>query len=341
MDEPVAPGLDPAALSVWLAETCGVAGPLAIQRIGNGQSNLTFLVTGAGDRRVVVRRPPLGSLARGAHDMAREYRIMSALQGRPVPTPAPIAITAEITPDKALLYAMEHVEGSVLHTTAAALGLSPDARRRATVEAVSSLTALHNVDVDAVGLSDLARHSGYAERQLAGWSRQWAATRTRELPVIERVAEKLAARIPEQRGLSLVHGDFGLANMIVGPDGSVRAVLDWELSTLGDPLADLGTLLTYWPQTQAEAIRDRDPVTMLDGFPSRDELVELYARDRPAPAPSELGFWVATGTWKLAIIFEGITRRRLDNPANSLSTVEELRSATEHLAARAEALADA
>jgi aminoglycoside phosphotransferase (APT) family kinase protein len=159
--------------------------------------------------------------------------------------------------------------------------------------------------------------------------------------VIERVAEALRRSLPPQTELALVHGDYNLANLIVGLDGEVRAILDWELSTLGDPVADLGTLLCYWPELAEQAIPERDPVTLLPGFSGRDELIALYAEAAPARDLSALPFWLALATWKLAIIFEGITRRRLADPGNSATSPETLRHTTEHLARLAEGLISA
>jgi aminoglycoside phosphotransferase (APT) family kinase protein len=156
--------------------------------------------------------------------------------------------------------------------------------------------------------------------------------------MIERIAESLRSLIPAQREVALVHGDFSLANLIIGPDGEVRAILDWELSTLGDPVADLGTLLCYWPDRPEQAIAERDPLPLLAGFPSRQELIDAYARAAPDRDLSGLQFWLALATWKLAIIFEGITRRRLENPGNSRTGPEMLRRTTEHLATLAGSL---
>lgn len=325
-------GIDPERVARWLSETIALKPPLAFTRIGYGQSNLTYLVEDVEDRRVVLRRPPLGELARGAHDMVREHRILTALVAESVPTPRPLAISTDAETTGAPVYVMEHVDGIVLHTDRSAGDLDRGARRRVGVAAMESLAALHEVDVDAVGLGELARREGYAERQLRGWSRQWDATRTRELPAIEQIARTLQAAIPPQQHVAIVHGDYNLANLIVGDDGEVRAILDWEMSTLGDPVADLGTMLCYWPDRPEQAIPEREALPLLPGFGSRDELVSAYARATPGRDLSGVQFWLALATWRLAIIFEGITRRRLDHPGNSRTNPETLRRTTEHLA---------
>jgi aminoglycoside phosphotransferase (APT) family kinase protein len=283
-------------------------------------------------RRIVMRRPPLGELAHGAHDMVREHRILTALADQPVPTARPLAISTDVEITGAPTYLMDYIDGIVLHGEDSAGDLDLRARRRVGIAAIESLVGLHRVDVDAVGLGDLGRRDGYAERQLRGWSRQWEATKTRELAIIERIAESFRGLIPAQREVALVHGDYSLANLIIGPGGEVRAILDWELSTLGDPVADLGTLLCYWPDRAEQAIPERDPLPLLAGFRSREELIDAYARAAPDRDLSGLQFWLALATWKLAIIFEGITRRRLENPGNSRTNPEMLRRTTEHLA---------
>ena len=179
-----------------------------------------------------------------------------------------------------------------------------------------ALAAVHEVDVDAVGLGDLARRTSYAERQLRRWSRQWESSRTRDLPLVDRLTGLLTAHVPEQTRLSLVHGDFHLRNVIVDPaDGRLLAALDWELSTLGDPLADLGSTLAYWPEP------GEDPHGMFagsaqGGFPTRDDLVEAYAV-ASGREPVGLGFWHVLGVWKVGVIAEGVLRRVQDEPANA------------------------
>jgi aminoglycoside phosphotransferase (APT) family kinase protein len=335
------PGISRDAVTRWLLDTAAVAAPLTFTRTGHGQSNLTYVVQDARGRRVVLRRPPLGALAHGAHDMVREYRILRALADQPVPVPRPLALATDPNITGATIYSMDHIDGLVLHSESVAEKLEPEARARVGVAAMESLAALHAVDVETSGLGELGRRDGYAERQLRRWSRQWEATKTRELPIIEDIARRLASAVPAQREVSLVHGDFNLANLIVGCDGNVRAILDWELSTLGDPVADLGTMLCYWPDRREQAIPERDPITMLPDFQNRRGLIEAYARQAPHRDLSAVEFWLALATWKLAIIFEGIARRRLENPRNSPTDPAILRQTTKQLAELAATLAPA
>jgi aminoglycoside phosphotransferase (APT) family kinase protein len=227
---------------------------------------------------------------------------------------------------------MEVVDGIVLHTNAAAERLDRSARARVGASSAETLAALHDVDIEAAGLGDFARHDGYAERQLRGWMRQWDATKTRELVLIERTADALRVSIPQASEVSIVHGDYNLANLIVSSHGDVCAILDWELCTLGDPVADLGTLLCYWPDRPDQAVLERDPVPLLPGFSSRAEVVASYARAAPDRDLSSVDFWLALATWKLAIILEGVMRRRMANSANGSTGVTELHRATDQLA---------
>ena len=171
-----------------------------------------------------------------------------------------------------------------------------------------TLAQIHAVDPDAVGLGDLGRKEDYVARQLRRWQGQWEKSKTRELAIVDRVHERLAARIPEQGPATLVHGDYRLDNMILSPSGEVAAVVDWELCTLGDPLADLGTLMAYWPERDEETSPLGDPANLAPGFPTRAELAARYA-ERSGRDISELDFFLALGYWKLAIILEGVYAR--------------------------------
>jgi aminoglycoside phosphotransferase (APT) family kinase protein len=315
---PTLVGLDAPAVSAWLAGAAGLREPVAFARIGQGQSNLTFLATDADGRRVVLRRPPLGELLASAHDVAREHRILRALQGTAVPTPGIVAFTDDPLVTDVPLLAMEHVDGLVVDGLAVAEGLDPAVRRRLGLALPATLALVHGVDLETTGLADLASHRPYAARQLKRWRRQWEDSHTRELPDVIELADRLEAAIPEQLELTLVHGDFHLLNVIAAPDGgTIRAALDWELCTLGDPLADLGGLLAYWPLA-GDAPGGVFPASRLPGFPSRREITEAYAaatgRDVGAVA-----FWHALGLWKIAIICEGVRRRALDDERNAAS----------------------
>jgi aminoglycoside phosphotransferase (APT) family kinase protein len=320
VSRPAAPavvGIDQAAVARWLAQ-CGprLRPPMSIARIGRGQSNLTFLVTDAAGARLVLRRPPLGQLLASAHDVAREHRILLALQATPVPAPAVLAFTDDPSVTSAALLALEYVDGLVVDDLPAAETLAPDRRNRLGLALAGTLAQIHAVDLAAVGLADLASRKPYAARQLKRWRRQWEDSRTRDLPSVTELADRLEAAIPPQREVTLVHGDFNLLNVIAAPDGSrVRAVLDWELCTLGDPLADLGCLLAYWSEA-GDATADVFPASRLPGFPARRQLAEHYAAASGRDI-SALGFWHALGLWKVAIIIEGVRRRTLDDERNT------------------------
>ncbi len=315
MAEPGVIGVDPAAVARWITELgLPVDGPLSFDRIGIGQSNLTYLVGDPAGHRWVLRRPPLGHLLASAHDVGREARILSALDGTAVPTPAVYGLTHD--DDGVPLLLMEYIDGLVVDRLEVAQSLSEDHRRSIGLAMPGALAEVHAVDIDAVGLADLASHKPYAQRQLKRWAGQWELSKTRELPDLDDLTRRLTAAIPEQRELTLVHGDFHLRNIITDPhSGQVRAVLDWELSTLGDPLADMGSLLAYWPEAGEEAIAGDFVSSTLPGFPNRAELARLYL-ERTGRGAASLAFWHALGLWKVAIIAEGIVRRVLDNPEN-------------------------
>ncbi len=206
-------------------------------------------------------------------------------------------------------YVMEFVEGPILRGLAEAEVFPDEGDRRAIGERVAdTLVVIHAVDPDAVGLGDLGRKEDYVARQLRRWQGQWEKSKTRELEAIDRVHERLSARIPAQGPATIVHGDYRLDNMILTPGGEVAAVVDWELCTLGDPLADVGLLMAYWPERGEETIALGQPANLAPGFPTREELAARYA-ERSGRDLSELDFFLALGYWKLAIILEGVYAR--------------------------------
>jgi aminoglycoside phosphotransferase (APT) family kinase protein len=312
-----AKGIDLELIGGWIeALGIGARGPFATSRLGHGKSNLTYLLSDSNGKRWVLRRPPLGELLPSAHDVAREHRVLSSLVATPVPVPAPIALRP---PDAAVdvpLLLMEHVEGVVIDSSETVAGVEPARRRAIGLALPAALAGVHAVDVTAVGLADLAGHKPYAERQLKRWRRQFEDSKTRDRPRVDELAARLADAIPEQREITLVHGDYHLLNVIVDGTGSdVRAILDWELCTLGEPLADLGGLLAYWPQADDPFPPVPTPFPAEPGFPGRDELVAAYA-EASGRDVAAVGFWEALGCWKVAIIAEGVLRRRLDEPEN-------------------------
>ena len=303
-------GIDRAGVEAWFAEYVpGVGLPLEFERISGGHSNLTYGVRDSAGGRWALRRPPLGKRLGSAHDMGREQRVVTALAGTPVPV-APVAgFCEDESVNEAPFYVMEFVEGPILRGLAEASAFPDEGDRRAIGErVVDTLVQIHAVDPDAVGLGDLGRKQDYVARQLHRWQGQWEKSKTRELAAIDSVHQRLAARIPEQGPATIVHGDYRLDNMILTPEGEVAAVVDWELCTLGDPLADVGLLMVYWPEAGEELVALGQPATLAPGFPKREELKARYA-ERSGRDLSQLDFFVALGYWKLAIILEGVYAR--------------------------------
>jgi aminoglycoside phosphotransferase (APT) family kinase protein len=247
----VTAGIDPGPVTAWFrANVAGVRPPLRFRQIAGGRSNLTYRVDDAAGSSWVLRRPPLHGVLPSAHDMGREHRVISALAGTPVPVPATFGLCQDAAVTGAPFYVMAYVDGVVPRDEATvAASLDEAARGAAAGSLVDALVALHQVDPDEVGLGDLGRRHGYLERQLARWQRQLEQSRTRPLPALDEVHRRLAANLPTQVGSArIVHGDFRLDNVVLSPAGQVLAVLDWELCTLGDPLADVGLLLVYWAE---------------------------------------------------------------------------------------------
>jgi aminoglycoside phosphotransferase (APT) family kinase protein len=335
-------GIDAAALESWFGEqVAGVEFPLRFERIAGGHSNLTYRVTDAAGRKWALRRPPLGKRLGSAHDMAREFKVVSALGGTEVPVAPVVGLCEDEGVNDAPFYVMEFVEGPVLRGLAEAESFPSEADRRAIGERVAdTLVAIHAVDPDAVGLGDLGRKEDYVARQLHRWQGQWEKSKTRELEPIDRVHDALAARIPEQGPATIVHGDYRLDNMILTPEGEVAAVVDWELCTLGDPLADVGLLMAYWPERGEETLALGLPANLAPGFPTRDELIDRYAAGSGRDV-SDLGFYVALGYWKLAIILEGVYARYVAGGYGKVDEgVHAFARLVERLADEAERLAD-
>jgi aminoglycoside phosphotransferase (APT) family kinase protein len=311
-----AAGISPAAIAAWFGDL-GIefSGSLRFERIGLGQSNLTYLVRDAADGTWVLRRPPLGRLLASSHDVAREARILSALQRTAVPVPLVYGQTDDALITDVPLVLMEYVEGLIIDRMPVADSLSPARRREIGLSLPRTLAAIHAVDVASVGLRGLASRKPYAQRQLKRWAAQWELSKTRELPELDDLTRRLTAAAPRQRKLTLVHGDFHLRNVIISPGSdAVAAVLDWELSTLGDPLADVGSMLAYWTEPGEEA-GDDFPAPALTGFPDRSEMARVYAEESGGDLAA-LEYWHVLGLWKLAIIAQGVLRRAMDEPAN-------------------------
>jgi aminoglycoside phosphotransferase (APT) family kinase protein len=303
-------GIDQKPLEAWFGEHVpGVDFPLRFERIAGGHSNLTYRVTDAAGQQWALRRPPLGKRLGSAHDMGREFKVVSALGKTDVPVAPVVGLCEDESVNGAPFYVMEFVEGPVLRGLAEAEIFPDEGDRRAIGERVAdTLVQIHAVDPDAAGLGDLGRKEDYVARQLRRWQGQWEKSKTRELEPIDRVHAALSARIPEQGPATIVHGDYRLDNMILTGRGEVAAVVDWELCTLGDPLADVGLLMAYWPERGDDVVALGMPANLAPGFPSQKEIAGRYA-ERSGRDLSDLGFYVALGYWKLAIILEGVYAR--------------------------------
>lgn len=306
-------GIDVPAVSAWLTATVeGVQAPFTFELIAGGRSNLTYRVTDAAGRSLALRRPPVSHVLPTAHDMKREHTVISALGATDVPVPEAYGLCTDESVNGAPFYVMDFVEGLILRDEASAADLGLTTRRRSGESLVDTLALLHDVDVVAVGLDQFGRHEGYIERQLKRWHGQFTQSMVDGKPgpaIIDRVHDLLAARVPEQQGVGIVHGDYRLDNTVIGEDGIVRAILDWEICTLGDPLADLGLLLVYWTEPDdAEASLLGVGPTRLPGFSSRAELEARYASlsDRDLSA---VPYYKAFGLWKLACILQGVYAR--------------------------------
>jgi aminoglycoside phosphotransferase (APT) family kinase protein len=311
MREAVLSGIAAERVDPWLAaHVPGVEPPFRYTLISGGRSNLTFEVLDARGRRFVLRRPPLGHVLPSAHDMGREHRIIAALSPTRVPVPTPLGCCPDPEVNGAPFYLMEYVEGVVLREADDVARELGEAQRgalgRSIVDVLAELSA---IEPDAVGLGDLGRRAGYVERQLRRWQRQFEQSTSREIPAVAEVHRRLSRHVPAQQRTGIVHGDYRIGNCIVGPDGSIRAVLDWELCTLGDPLADLGWLVADWaePGEPLGHLRGVSP-TALPGFPARSEVVARYV-ERTGADVSRLDFFVALALWKRACIAEGVYAR--------------------------------
>jgi aminoglycoside phosphotransferase (APT) family kinase protein len=329
------PGIpSPARLEGWLSDN--VDGELAeladVQLIAGGRSNLTYRLTvcgPAGSRLLVLRRPPLGHVLPTAHDMSREFRVLRALSGTQVPVAGPLAFCDDPDVIGAPFYLMEHVPGVVLRTRQDTAGLTEPQARDLSESLADMLAAIHGVDVEATGLGGLGRGAGYLRRQLDRWQRQWDLSATREVPGYAELVARLTGALPGEGETTLVHGDFRLDNVLVNmtPRPRIAAVVDWEMATLGDPLADLGLTLVYWTDPGEEGWLNPDQkapgapavtrslgtdATASPGFLSRAEFAAGYAR-RTGRDISRIGYYVAFGYFKLAAVLEGIHARYLQH----------------------------
>jgi aminoglycoside phosphotransferase (APT) family kinase protein len=319
-------------------------GPFRFELISGGRSNLTYRVREdrPGGRTWALRRPPLGHVIATAHDMAREFRVLSALADTRVPVPRPLALCEDDAVNGAPFYVMEFCDGVVLQDRVPEGYLrGPDDGRRISQALVETLVALHAIDYREVGLTGFGRPEGYLERQVRRWAKQWEANKTGELPEIETLLQRLARALPAHSDHAIVHGDYRLGNMALDRDdpGRIVALFDWEMSTLGDPLADLGYTLIYWVEAGEASDVEGTQITARPGFFTRAQLVEGYAVASGRDV-SAVDFYQVLALTKLAVISEGIYKRFTLGKTLG-EGFDQMKRMTGPLAARALAIAEA
>jgi aminoglycoside phosphotransferase (APT) family kinase protein len=308
--DPVPPGLNLDRLAAWLPAAIPGAGPgLSARLIPGGKSNLTYEVTD-GTSTWILRRPPLGHVLATAHDMAREYRVMSALRDTAVPVPAMLGLCQDESVLGAPFYLMSRVEGTPYRRSAQLAELGPDRTRAISVGLVDTLAVLHAVDPASVGLADFGRPEGFLARQVSRWKKQLDASYCRDLPAADELHRLLAADIPAESQAGIVHGDYRLDNILVDDADRLAAVIDWEMATLGDPLTDLALLLVYHRLGELPNSGGVTDVGSAPGFLSEHEIIERYAAGS-ARDMSRFGFYLGLASYKLAAILEGIHYRYL------------------------------
>lgn len=335
-------GYDTPKVEAWIAaHVPSLAPPLTWTRLEGGHSNLTYLLEDARGQKAVIRRPPMGELLPKAHDMAREWELISALGGTPVPVPKALGFCADPSVTGAHFYLMGHIDGHPLYSADDARRWAPEPlRQRLGHSFIDVLADLHAVDPDAVGLSDLGKKDDYIGRQLKTWYRSWNASIAGaqfDDPRAHQLQRYFFEHVPEQGPARIVHGDYGLHNTLVGADGRIAAVVDWEISTLGDPLADLGYALNQWAEPGDPPPVRAVPPTSLPGFPTRRELADRYAA-RTGRDLAKLDFYIGFNRWKSAAIVHGVYARYLEGKKSTAGVdLDGLRRGIELSLAQAEA----
>lgn len=300
-------------LTEWLSSNLKEWGPddFSVALAQGGRSNLTYILA-QGDRRIVLRRPPQGEILPSAHDMMREARVIACLQATDVPVPQLLALCPDSRVLGAPFYIMEYVDGRTFAGAADTAALTHDEAELLSRNFIESLVQIHQVDFEDVGLGDFGRPSGYVSRQIRRWTKQWRRSQTREIPEMDILIATLESKVPDRSQSTLVHGDFRLDNLLISRDGGLNAlaIVDWEMSTLGDPLADLGLTLVYWSDGDYGSTTSSvaTHTSGNQGFLSQGDLVETYA-SLSGFEVSQLPFYMALGYFKLAVIFEGIHKR--------------------------------
>jgi aminoglycoside phosphotransferase (APT) family kinase protein len=304
--------LDPARLEAYLkAHIPDAAGPLVVEQFPHGHSNLTYLLR-LGDRELVLRRPPYGNRVKTAHDMGREYRVLSRLCRVYDPAPCPLAYCEDEAVLGAPFYVMERRRGIILRGTMTGPPPPPETLRRLGESLVDNLVRLHGLDDRAAGLADLGKPEGYVARQVEGWARRYRDAQTGDVPAMDRASDWLSRNRPGESGAALIHNDYKFDNLVLDPGDLTRivAVLDWEMATIGDPLMDLGTTLAYWvesgdPDTLKHLVVGPTP---LPGSLTRRELAARYFA-QAGREPADLLFYYVFGLFKIAVIVQQIYAR--------------------------------
>ena len=301
------PGIDTARLAAFLDSAAPglVAGPITATLIEGGRSNLTYVVTD-GATRLVVRRPPLGHVLETAHDMSREYRVISALADTPVPVPVTYVLCEDAEVIGAPFYVMEWVAGTPYRSAADLEALGREGIAEVSRRMIETLATLHSIDPASVGLADFGRPQGFLERQVRRWTRQLESSHSRDLAGADELIDLLRERLPEEQPPAIVHGDYRLDNLLVDGDHRVAAVLDWEMATLGDPLTDLGLLLVYQRLTRVGTALGN--AADAPGYLTEEEMLAVY-REVSGRDLADMGFYLGLASFKLAVILEGIHYR--------------------------------
>jgi aminoglycoside phosphotransferase (APT) family kinase protein len=306
------PGINYATLLPWFNENVAKVESMKATVVGHGRSNITYRIEAEDGRVWVLRRPPLSHVQASAHDMGREFRILSAMEPTGFPAPKPYALCSDDSVIGAQFYIMEYVDGFIaIDPNELAKRFDEAARRRIGEELVDVLVRLHSFKPDEIGLSDFGKPQGYLERQVRRFAEQLEAIRYRETPELDELAKRLAASIPPERHAGIVHGDYRLDNAILNDEGHVIAVLDWEMCTLGDSLADLGLLRMYWGRpTSAQIAVGSSAVMSLPGFPTWEEAASRY-EEKSGVSLANLDFYTVLAHFKLGVILENMYKRFL------------------------------
>lgn len=304
--------IDLARLQPFLLQHFGHCGPVSVEQFPSGHSNLTYLVR-MGSREVVLRRPPFGSKVRSAHDMAREYRVLSKLYSAYPVAPKALLYCDDLSILSAPFYLMEPIRGMIVRCEPPpGMPFLPGTARRLSEAFIDNLARLHGLDYAAIGLADLGKPQGYLERQVKGWIERYYNSKTHDLPEVERISASLIERMPATHRTALIHNDYKYDNVVLDPNDATKivGVLDWEMCTLGDPLTDLGTALAYWtdPQDPEDWQEIRSAPTTLPGTLTRAQLVERYAA-ATGHDPGDMSFYLTFARFKVAVIIQQIYYR--------------------------------